>query len=338
MMQRLTALTALILLAACTTNTIGLELTSGWQSKSLAVWRQIEPAAMATSKDRHYLYIACNNQADLESPSLYLYNLKSGRSSILINGLEHADVLKSAPDGSLWLGEGFDKGLIWRIAQPDKLPSDQLVERDKVRSSNPAISPLRRTGTFSHQGIDFSADGHYAYLPDNNRHGALYRYRLQPPHGLQVLGPKGAWIVIADPSQARAIAKQHHAPTFNHMEGMARLPNGHLLIAETDAPRILELIDHGTHAELRTYLDDPRIHHPTHLAWDARRNWLWITDNDTPAILWAWDGHSLQQIALHKHAEITGVLPLDRDILINLQGRNNGPEFTLRLHEEPLKS
>ncbi|MDX8409971.1 MAG: hypothetical protein R8J84_08055, partial [Mariprofundales bacterium] len=159
-------------------------------------------------------------------------------------------------------------------------------------------------------------------------------YRLQPPHLLQVMGKGGKWLAVVDPSQARAIAEKLEAPTFNRMEDIELLPNGHLLIAETGTSRILELIDHGQHAEVRTYLEDPRIHRPDNLAWDASRNWLWITDDDKPSLLWAWDGNRLIQIARHQHASITGVLPLDGDILINLQGRKDGPELTLRLHEE----
>jgi len=288
---------------------------------------------MVASHDHHYLYISCENRASLTAPSLYLYSMKSGRSTLLISGLNRADALKAAPDGSLWLGEEFDHGLIWRIAEPDKLPDEQIIQRDTLRSSHPAIAPLSRTGQFAHEGIAFSLDGNYAYLPDEDPHGSLYRYRMHPPHLLQVAGKNHQWQTISDPMQARAIATRLGALQFNRMEDAEVLPNGHLIIAETDAPRILEVIDHGTWMEIRTYLDDPRIHHPDNLAWDASRQILWITDDSKPSKLWAWDGRTLQQIALHPHAEITGVLPFKGDILINLQGRDDGPELTLRLHE-----
>ncbi len=333
------ALAATMLLASCIIDPIGIKLRQGWKATSLAVWNHMRPDMMVASKDRRFLYISCENSASLETPSLLLYNLKNGHRSVLISGLERADGLKQAPDGSLWLGEEFDRGLIWRIAQPDQLPEGQMVERHLMRSSHPAITPLRRAGQFAHEGIAFSADGQYAYLPDEQSRGALFRYRFRPPHLLQVMGADGKWLAVADPSQARAIANQLHASTFNHMEDIERLANGHLLIAESHASRILELIDHGQRAEMRTYLEDPRIHRPDNLAWDASRNWLWITDDDHPSILWAWDGNQLMQIASHKDASITGVLPLDGDILINLQGGSlqgskSGSELTLRLHEE----
>jgi len=324
---------ATILLTGCSIDPIGLKLASGWSAKSLAVWRNTRPDMMVASKDHHYLYLSCENRASLTAPSLYLYSMKSGRSTLLLSGLNRADALKMAPDGSLWLGEEIDQGLIWRIANPDKLPSELIIQRDTMRSPHPAVAPLARAGQFAHEGIAFSRNGDYAYLPDEDRHGSLYRYRIKPPHLLQVAGKDHHWQTIADPRQARAIAKQLGALQFNRMEDAETLPNGHILIAETDAPRILEVIDHGKTVEIRTYLNDPRIHHPDNLAWDASRHTLWITDDDKPSILWAWDGRKLAQIALHQHAEITGVLPFDGDILINLQGRDNGPELTLRLHE-----
>ena len=323
----------LLLLAGCNFNLTGIELASGWKAKSMAVWRHVRPDMMVASADHRYLYISCETKAGLSAPSLYFYNMQRGRSTLLISGLHLADGLKMAPDGSLWLGEEFDHGLIWRIAEPDKLPAEQLVQRDSLQSSHPAIAPLYRAGQFAHEGIAFSADGRYAYLPDEDRHGSLYRYRMLPPHLLQVVGGDHRWHTVSDPRQARAIAKQLGALQFNRMEDAETLPNGHLLIAETDAPRILEVIDHGERVEIRTYLDDPRIHHPDNLAWDASRQVLWITDDDKPSRLWAWDGRTLEQIALHNHAEITGVTPFEGDLLINLQGRKDGPELTLRLHE-----
>jgi len=299
----------------------------------MAVWRHARPDMMVASHDHHYLYISCENKAGLTSPSLYFYNLKSGRSTLLISGLNRADALKMAPDGSLWLGEEFDHGLIWRIAEPDKLPAELIIQRDTMRSPHPAIAPLPHAGQFAHEGIAFSSDGNYAYLPDENRHGSLYRYHMQAPHLLQVAGKNHQWQPVSDPRQARAIAAKLGALQFNRMEDAEVLPNGHILIAETDTPRILEVIDHGNTVEISTYLENPRIHHPDNLAWDESRQVLWITDDDKPSILWAWDGRNLEQIALHKHAEITGVLPFEGDVLINLQGRDDGPELTLRLHE-----
>ena len=322
-----------LLLAGCDFNPSGLELKRGWEAKSLAVWRHLRPDMMVLSSDRRLLYISCENPSGLETPSLFLYNLADGHSAPLISGLDRADGLKRAPDGSLWLGEEADRGLIWRIAQPDLLPSEQIVERKLQRSSHPAITPLRGAGTFAHEGIAFSADGRFAYLPDEHPGGALYRYRMRPPHRLELLADDGRWRVVSDPSQARIIAPRLGALRYQRMEDVERLPDGRLLIAETDAARILALTDHGERAEIRSYLSDPRLRHPDNLAWDQRRGWLWITDDSHPSLLWAWDGEKLIEIARHRHASITGVLPLGDDILINLQGRKDGPELTIRLSE-----
>ena len=66
--------------------------------------------------------------------------------------------------------------------------------------------------------------------------------------------------------------------------------------------------------------------------WDTVRNWLWISDDDKPSHLWAWDGKALSEIARHGMAEITGVeSAADGAIYINLQRRIGGPDLTLRL-------
>ncbi|MDQ6965161.1 MAG: hypothetical protein Q9M13_09610 [Mariprofundales bacterium] len=322
-----------MLLTACSFDPIDIKLASGWSAKSIAVWRHTRPDMIVASRDHHYIYISCENRASLTSPSLYLYSMKSGRSTLLISGLDRADALKTAPDGSLWIGEEVDNGLIWRITNPERLPAELIVQRATMRTPNPALAPLSRAGQFAHEGIAFSHDGEYAYLPDEHRHGSLYRYQIKPPHLLEVAGNNHHWQTIIDPLQARTAALKLNALQFNRMEDAETLPNGHILIAETDAPRIIEVIDHGATVEIREYLNDPRIHHPDNLAWDESRHILWITDDDKPSILWAWDGRQLEQIALHRDAEITGVLPFEGDILINLQGRKNGPELTLRLHE-----
>ncbi len=326
---------ALLSLAACHFDPIGLQLADGWQATSLAVWRHARPDMMVHSRDRRYLFVSCEKRAALDAPSLYIHNRNSGKSVLLLSGLNRADGLKMAPDGSLWLGEESNDGLIWRIAEPDKLPAEQFVQREKQRASHPAIAPLIRAGTFAHEGIAFSRDGAYAYLPDEHPRGALYRYRMRPPHLLQVLDGDLRWRTVSDPTQARAFARTIRAASFNRMEDAEVLPDGRLLIAETDAPRIIAVTDHGDRAEVATYLDDPRVRHPDNLAWDEKRRWLWITDDDKPSRLWRWDGIHLQQVALHRNAEITGVLPVeDGSILINLQGRNDGPELTVRLAEE----
>jgi len=202
-----------------------------------------------------------------------------------------------------------------------------------IRDQHPAIAPLSRAGRFAHEGIAFARDGSYAYLADEHPRGALYRYRMRPPHLLQLLDGQLHWRTVPDPLDARAFARKVGAAQFNRMEDIEALDDGRLLIAETDAPRIIALTDKGEEATVATYLADRRIHHPDNLAWDAGRHWLWITDDDRPSRLWSWDGVHLRLIASHDHAEITGVTPLDGDLLLNLQGRDDGPELTVRLHE-----
>ncbi|MDQ6971695.1 MAG: hypothetical protein Q9M30_03520 [Mariprofundaceae bacterium] len=313
-------------------NPIGLELTPGWQQHSVAVWRNTRPDMMALSPDGHWLYISCETKASISQPSLVAINMKTGRQQLLVSGLMRADALKFAPDGSLWIGEEFAEGLIWRISDVDKLPTEQTVDRASLAVSHDSIVPFRPAGRFAHEGLAFSKDGRFAYLADEDKAGALYRLELRN-RKLEVLDSAMHWQAVPDANDARGTARAVKAASFNRLEDMEVLPDGRLIMAETDESRVLALSDHGDKAELTTLLSDIRIAHPDNLVWDEKRRGLWITDDDKPSALWFWAGNRARRIALHRHAEITGVLPIGDDIYINLQGRSDGPELTVRLYE-----
>jgi len=315
-------------------NPIGLELDSGWHARSVVVWRNAHPDMLALSPNGKWLYVSCETKASENSPSLAVINLKTSHHQMLISGLMRADGLKFAPDGSLWIGEEFPQGLIWRIADADRLPVEQHVDRERMLSSHPAIAPFHAAGRFAHEGIAFSRNKRFVYLADEAVKGSLYRLSLQT-HRMQVLLSDKRWATISSVLDLRHQAKNLQARTFNRIEDMETLPDGRILMAETGTGTILALSDADKHPAIEEYLYDRRIAHPDNLAWDAARKWLWITDDSTPSVLWAWDGQKLMHVATHKHAEITGVLPVGKTVYINLQGRSNGPELTLRLNEAP---
>jgi len=313
-------------------NPIGLKLDSGWHVRSVAVWKNIHPDMLALSPKGRWLYVSCETKASEDSPSLAAIDLKTGHHPIIISGLMRADGLKFAPDGSLWIGEEFPQGLIWRIADVDKLPIEQKVDRARMVSSNRAIEPYRAAGRFAHEGITFSHDKRFAYLADEANDGSLYRLNLGTRR-MKVLSGDKTWAMISSLQPPRDQARRLQARTFNRIEDMETLPDGRILMAETGTGRILILNDTDKHPEIETFLHDNRIAHPDNLAWDATRKWLWITDDSTPSSLWVWDSQKLMHIATHPHAEITGVLPVGNVIYLNLQGRSDGPELTLRLNE-----
>ncbi|MDQ6960789.1 MAG: hypothetical protein Q9M27_07110, partial [Mariprofundaceae bacterium] len=107
------------ILGACNMDPIGLELDSGWHAHSIAVWKNAHPDMLALSPNGKWLYISCETRANVLAPSLAVVNLETGSYHILLSGLMRADGLKFAPDGSLWIGEEFPQGLIWRIADVD---------------------------------------------------------------------------------------------------------------------------------------------------------------------------------------------------------------------------
>jgi len=323
-----------MLSGGCEMNPTGLEVSSGWQQRSVAVWRNSRPDMLALSPNKKWLYISCETNAANNAPSLVAINMQSGRQHFLLFGLMRADALKFAPDESLWIGEEFAEGLIWRISDVDKLPAEQTVDRLAMLASHDSVQPFRPAGRFSHEGLSFSHDGRFAYLADEHKAGAIYRLRLADRR-LQVLDRQMQWQAVPEPNEARATAIRLDAATFNRLEDMETLPDGRILLAETDTGKILALSDHGDKASIETLLHDDRIVHPDNLAWDDKRKLLWITDDDSPSALWAWDGRQATRIAVHHKAEITGVLPVGDDIYFNLQGVKGGPELTVRIFETP---
>ncbi len=327
----LTILLSALAFSGCDMNPTGLQLENGWQARSVAVWRNARPDMLALSPNGKWLYVSCETTAGINTPSLATINLETGHKHFLISGLMRADALKFAPDGSLWIGEEFPEGLIWRVADVDKLPEEQIVNRPTLTTSHNAIAAYPPAGRFAHEGIAFSTDQRFAYLADEEQRGAIYRLELHSRR-FDVLDSTFHWRQVGDPAQARAAAQQLGAAYFNRIEDMESLPDGRIIMAETGTGRVLVLHDHGDKAEIDTFMQDAEIAHPDNLAWDNKRKLLWITDDSEPSALWTWDGLRTTRIAVHRHAEITGVLPVGDDIYINLQGRKDGPELTVKLY------
>ncbi|RMH61346.1 MAG: hypothetical protein D6678_03770 [Zetaproteobacteria bacterium] len=277
------------------------------------------------------MYISCRTPAHHNAPSLAAYDLTKAHRLTLITGLQHASGIALAPDGSLWLGEDHDRGLIWRIAEPDRLPADIFIDRERPEDAPAAISALPPAGVFAHAAIAFSKDGRYAYLADAADEGALFRLQLASRR-LQVLHDTRGWLSVPISEQARSSAKALDARMFHRITDLERLPDGRLLLAERDGGRVLALDDRHGMPRLTVFLHDARIVHPLHLAWDTARQWLWLSDDHTPSGLWRWDGRQLARVARHQHATISGIWANGQEVLIHLQNRVEGAELTLRLH------
>jgi len=329
-MRPLLTLLLISLLSACTLNPTDIHLQQGWNSQSLSAWRDHHPDQVVISDDGKWLYVSCTTNASLLAPSLLAINIETGKQHILLFGLHRADALKKAPDGSLWIGEGFDDGLFWRITEPDQLPDEQRVDRSNLDTSSPAIIPMHRAGNFDHQALAFSKDGTFAYMADAWKEGCLYRFHLQN-HQLEVLHKEKGWLPIRDSKSARLDAEKLHAQYFDTITDMTALPDGRLLLAEKGTGRILLLDDATAQPHVETWLKHDALLHPNSVTWDEARGWLWITDEDKPSYLWAWDGRTLQEIARHDSAIITGVTLHKRDVYINLQRELSRPEVLLRL-------
>jgi len=321
-----------MLLLSCSFDAIQLDLAPGWKVQSLAAWRNTNPQATTPSKDGKWLYISLENSAGLSSPSLVSISMNSGRHQTLLSGLHRAHGLKIAPDTSLWIGEQFDQGMIWRITEPNRLPIDQRIDRGSLSISHPAIAPLPDAGRFSHSGFAFSIDGRFAYMSGADRQGRIYRYELRS-RILQVLHEQQGWVSIDNPESAEAEAHQLGARAFSPLGGIAILPDGLILIAEPSQARILQLNDRGEQPKLSTYLKDEQLNHPEDLVWDLARQWLWISDGINPSHLWVYNGNRLSRIATHNKARITGISMHRETLFLNLRNNVSAPEITLQLTE-----
>ncbi len=320
-----------LVLAACEGEHGGIRVAPDWRVETIAECGDDRPDMQLLSADGRFLYQSCEGRTNLLTPSLARITLASGRRDILLYGLRRADGLRLAPDGSLWVGEEAPDGVIWRIHQPDSLAPEQRADRKRLTSSSNRVQPLMVAGRFAHEGIAFSADGRHAYLADEWKEGCVYRLRLRD-NRLQVLHRVRGWLDITRPADARIQAERLHGRIFNRIEDMERLPDGRILMAETGSGRILALDDRGDVPVITILLSDTRIKHPDNLEWDARRGWLWITDDSRPSEVWAWDGRRLRRIAWYGGSELTG-LESDPDgrIYLNLQHRWFRPALTLRL-------
>jgi len=325
-------LISVMLLVSCSFDAIQLDLAAGWKVKSLAAWRNTNPQSTTPSNDGKWLYLSLENSAGLSSPSLVSINMNSGRHQTMLSGLHHAHGLKIAPDSSLWVGEQFDQGMIWRITEPSRLPSDQRIDRGSLSISHPAIAPLPDAGRFKHSGFTFSIDGRFAYMSAAGQQGRLYRYELRS-RTLQVLHEQQGWVLITNPESAEAEARQLGARAFSPLHGIAMLPNGLILIAEPSQARVLQLNDRGEQPELSTYLEDEQLNQPEGLLWDTARQWLWISDGIKPSHLWAYNGNRLSRIATHNKARITGLSIHGETLFLNLRNNVSAPEITLQLTE-----
>jgi len=332
MRRLLTLLISAMLLVSCSFDPIQLDLAAGWKVKSLMAWRNTNPQTIAPSKDGKWLYISIENSAGLSSPSLASIDMESGRHQTLLSGLHRAHGLKIAPDTSLWIGEQFDKGMIWRITEPNLLPNDQRIDRDSPFSSHPAITPLPDAGRFTHSDFAFSIDGRFAYMSGADQQGRLYRYELRS-RSLQVLHEQQGWLVITNPESAEAEASKLGARAFNPLGGVTVLPDGLILIADPSQAQIFQLNDRGASPKLSTYLKDEQLNQPENLVWDNARQWLWISGGIKPSHLWAYHGDRLNRIATHKKARITGISIHSETLFLNLRDNAPGPEITLQLTE-----
>lgn len=322
------------LLASCTDET-GLTTAPEWRIESIMVWDDALPDMLLLSGDEKLLYVSCETASNMLSPSLARIDLERRSKDILIFGLARADGLKMDSKGDLWLGEETEDGLVIRISSPETLPAGQRLDRDRLMSSHPDITPVLAAGRFSHEGLAFSKSGEFLYLADEWIEGCLYRMSLASGK-LEVLHKKRGWLKINTPIDARFKAEVLHGQIFKRLEDMETLSDGRIVLAETGSNesrgRLWVLDDRGPFPKISIYLESPEIHHPDNLEWDSHRGWLWITDDHSPSNLWVYDGSRLQKIASHSSAEITGVESgKDGTIYLNLQQRFIGPDLTLRL-------
>ncbi len=318
---------------SCFADDSGLELQTGWKSRIITECGDEMPDMLLLSADKQHLYQSCETRENMMSPSLTRINIATGERTVLLYGLSRADGMRFAPDGSIWLGEETTDGMIWKIEQPDSLQAGNRADRQRLKTSSRQIQAITSAGIFSHEGLTFSADGKFLYLADEWQEGCLYRLNLSS-NILKVFHAKKGWLTIHDPDDARTEAERLHGRWYNRLEDMELMPDGTILISETGTGRILKLDDSGVLPTVETFLQHPEIEHPDNLEWDAKRQWLWLSDDSILSELWAWDGKTFHRIAAHSSAEITGIESgPDGTIYFNLQHRRFAPDLTMSIFQ-----
>ncbi len=320
--------------ASCTADS-GLDLKPEWQAEVISKWQDEKPDMLVLSSDGRTLFVSCEMNVDMLAPSLVRIDLENGKRETLLYGLNRADGLKMDRHGDLWLGEEIEDGRIYKINSPERIPAEQRIDRDRLASSTPDITPIISAGRFSHEGLAFSNDGKHLYLADEWKEGCLYRYTLATGQ-LEVFHKSKGWLKINTPDDSRFKAEVLHGKYFNRLEDLELLPDGRILLAETgsshDHGRIWVLDDRISPPTVEHYFEHPDLIHPDNLEWDHKRHLLWITADNSPSVLWRWDGKMLTQIASHRHGEITGIeSSSDGSLYFNLQNNTFGPDLTLKI-------
>jgi len=329
-MQRLIFITLMLLAASCAAGE-GLTLAPGWHETVVTEWEKVMPDMIVLSNDGNALFVTNENASDKHTPSLSRIDLASGEKKTLLFGLDRADGLKLDRVGNLWLGEEVTDGLILKIEAPNTLPTGLLFDRSRLIPAHKNIKVIANAGRMAHEGLALSKDGRYLYLADEWKKGCLFRLSLGNMK-LEVFQEEKGWLTVTSPDQAREQAIMLHGRPFDRIEDMEQLPDGRILMAETGTGIILVLDDRGPAPSVSIYFRHDDLHHPDNLEWDSKREALWITDDDSPSLLWLLRDRTLIKVASHRFAEITGVeSSADGTIWFNLQHNSSGPDMTLEL-------
>jgi len=326
----------LFVLSACQIDGTGLVTAPGWTYHSLGAWKQLMPNQMVLSPHGRWLYFGSEISEYSPLSGVAALNTSSGRTHMLVQGLRNVNGVRFAPDGSLWVAEGEDQGVIWRMSEPAHFPDEQRVNTLNHESTHPGFTPFRFAGRFAHKAIAFSQDRRFAYLADAKNGGSLYRLEMRTRE-LAVFHHKKGWLDVT-PEDAANSARKFEADSFVSITDIERMQDGSFLIAESGTGHILKLDDHGDKPLLSLWLQNEALQHPGDLAWDESRQWLWITDESSPSILWAWDGRSLHEILRHRVSRISGVLAVAGKVYVNLQRGPNNPSMTFILKEKDAES
>jgi len=320
-----------LIASACEADT-ALSLTDGWRTEVMAEWGDVMPDMLAFSADGNTLYVSNETKSGGDNPSLSRIDVATGTCRTLLSGLNRADGLKMDRQGRLWLGEEVTGGRMFRIDIPESLKRNQRLDQSPVPGT---VQYVESAGNMAHEGFAFSSDEQYLYLADEWKEGSLFRLDLHSGK-LQLLHEQKGWLAIDEPGRARERAIQAKGRPFHRLEDMETLPDGRILLAETGDSnrrgRIWVLDDRGKKPSMSLYLDHPDLNHPDNLEWDVHRQLLWITDDDWPSFLWAWNGKNLIRVATHRTAEITGIESApDGSLWFNLQHNKAGADMTIRM-------
>jgi sugar lactone lactonase YvrE len=236
---------------------------------------------------------------------------------VVATGIASVDGLAWHPDGDLVAVEERDGGAVRRV---NVETGEHRVVADGLDNADNVIVLADGTILVT-QEID---SGRVAMVAPDGTVG-VYAGELTKPEGLDP-GPDGE-IYVAEHTAEGAVFRidadgtRHRLASVVDGEGLRRLPDGSLVVAETSEDRLLRIWPDGTTRRLA----EDAVTSPDGIGWDEARARLLVSEDEAPGRLLQVDpdrGEVVAVVATGLNYPQTMVFEPDGSILLSEQGEN----------------